>query len=130
MVNQLPRRPRWLIALTAGLTLFQMGAAWRTVRLPDDLTVVLHLPLPLEFIANASWAILSGWVTLGLIRRRSRARRQAAYVLAGFVIYSAARLALFAQSDYDRGRLPFLGVSVGVILTMTFIYIRRAREKN
>ncbi len=125
MTQTFPRRPRRLIFLTACLMLFQFGAAIRALQVPADLAEKISLPLPLEFIASGFWALLFALCTLKLIRLEADARRYIILAIIGFIIYSTARLLLFAQADYDQQRLPFLFITNAIILLMTVAYLLR-----
>jgi len=115
-------RPWRLIALTAALTLMQIGAMVRAVSMPDNLADRVSLFVPLEFAAASLWALIFAWVTVNLIR--TRAIPPARWVLAGFGIYSTVRLLVFAQADYDQNRLPFLLV-VTLLALFVIFFLRR-----
>jgi hypothetical protein len=119
-------RPRrwWLIGLTGLLALTQAGAALRVFSLPPDLAGQISLPLPLEFVAGALWALLFAAITVNLLHRRTAHR--VVPVLSGFILYSLARLLLFTQADYDRTRLPFLAaLSLVLLVVLAAARLRR-----
>jgi hypothetical protein len=131
MVHNPTRRPRWLIILTLLLSIFQIGSATRVLQIPADVAAQIHLILPLEFIASAVWAILAALVMVGLFQRWQRAQLYATILLVAFTLYSLVRLALFAQADYDRERLPFLFAVGSVFIIITLVYIvRLARART
>ncbi|MGQ9887134.1 MAG: hypothetical protein ACUVSX_01465 [Aggregatilineales bacterium] len=110
MNMQQPRRTAgiwWLCALTTALALFQGAAAWRALGLPPALAAAVSLPGALGFAAAGLWALLFALLTVNLWQLRPNALRYTAAALSAFVLYSAARLALYARADYDRQRLPF-----------------------
>jgi hypothetical protein len=125
MPSHAHRRPHWLIILIVSLALFQLGAAIRTLQVPDALAAQITLPLPLEFIVGILWALVFAWLTPNLIRLKSNARRHTVWAVIGFAVYSVARLLLFTQADYDRQRLPFLLIATVLILAIPVTYLLR-----
>ncbi len=103
-----PTRSWRLIILTGALAMFQAVAAVRALHVPAALAAQINLPLPLEFVAGGLWSLLFTFITVNLIQTRPLAARRAGWAIIGFIIYSAVRLLLFAQADYDRERYPFL----------------------
>ncbi|MBI5670065.1 MAG: hypothetical protein HZC41_18880 [Chloroflexi bacterium] len=122
-----PRRRRWLIALALLLAVFQAGAAWRALTVPADLATQISLPLSLEVLASATWAVAAALVALGLLHRHPRAGAYTAWLVIGFTGYSLARLAVFVRADYDRQRLPFLVVATIVVVMVPVAYLIRFR---
>ena len=112
-----------LIFLCALLSLFQLGAALRALYLPP---VPVSLPAALEFIAGGLWALLFAAITVNLIR--GRALRPAIITISGFVIYSLARLLVFARADYDLHRLPFLAAIIVCLLLLAALLRRYQTE--
>lgn len=107
----------WLLAVvTLGMAVVTLGTAVRAVTLPPELAAQVSLLLPVEVVAGAVWAALFARVTWGLIRSKRGAVGLALTLALAFATYAAARLLLFARADYDRGRLPFLWVTLGLIL--------------
>ena len=119
--NSLSRRSRVLLVLTAGLALFQAGAVIQALQIPADLAAQISLLLPVQLIANLIWTMLAGVVTVIQWQRRPNAKRLAVGLLLAFSIYSLIRLLLFAQADYDRQRLGFLTLLIGLIAVITVI---------
>jgi D-alanyl-lipoteichoic acid acyltransferase DltB (MBOAT superfamily) len=122
------RRNRPLLALMLLLTLFQAGAAVRSLQTPPALAATVRLPIALNLVMSLIWSLLAATVFLLLWTRRSRAPAYAAALLLGFILYSAARLALFTQADYDRGRLPVLVVVSLVLACIPGIMLLRYRR--
>ena len=120
-------RPRWLIALAALLALLQTGAVWWALRVPDDAATLVGLPPAANAALSAGWALAFAWLVVRLMRRRPRGRLYAAALVGGFALYSLARLALFAQADYDRQRLPLLAAVTSVIVIILAAYAARSR---
>jgi hypothetical protein len=116
------RRAWWLMLLTAAFAIFQTTTALRALQVSLELIGQMWLPPALDFMAGGGWALLAGIITLRLWQRRTGARRLAAWLLAGFSIYSFSRLFLFSQADYDRGRFPFL-----LACTLTLVILVAAR---
>lgn len=107
----------WLFALlTALLAVVTLGLALRAVTLPPELAAQVSLSLPLEFVGGVLWAGAFAWATWGLFRGKRGAVSLAFALILAFATYSAVRLLIFARADYDRGRLPFLWVTLALIL--------------
>jgi hypothetical protein len=131
MDSRPPNRPLGLILLNAFLALFQLASALRALQIPPDLAARLSVPIPLEAAAGLAWAALFARASAFLVKRRTDALRYSAWVIAGFLAYSAARLALFARADYDRQRLPFLLAASGVgVVTLTVLLFRSMRTRS
>lgn len=102
------RRPRWLIAVFAALAavnLIGLVAAIRDVPTYRQ----LNLPFPAVLIPanNGLWVVVFGAVAVGLFRRQRWAVRHFASLVTAYAMIRLGWLALFAASDYDRGRLAF-----------------------
>ncbi len=117
------RRRWWLIVLAAGLTLMQTGAALRALQVPPELAGQISLLPPLEFVAGGLWALLFAFITANLLRKR--AVRFALMGLSAFLVYSAARLLLFTEADYDQNRLPFLVLLTVCLLVFPAVFLLR-----
>ncbi len=128
VISSSPRRERGLIVVAALLALIQASAAWRALHVHDALAAQVSLLPGLEAAAGAGWALAAAWVTVMLLRRRPRARWYATGLLAGFALYSLGRLAVFAQADYDRQRLPFLAVATVAVLAVLVAYVARSAQ--
>lgn len=112
-----PRR-WWLITLLIALGLYQAGVALQALRVPPELAAQVHLPLALDFVAGVLWALLFSLGAVNLIQKRPA---YTVRVVSGFIVYSVVRLALFAQADYDRQRLPFLLVVFILAITAALL---------
>lgn len=111
--NPTESRGRWtrflLAAALGALTLVQLTALVRALQTPSDLAALLTLPSGVAAIGAGVWACLLCAAAIFTLRAPlERARRWGLTALLGFAAYSIARLAIFAQADYDRGRIPFL----------------------
>jgi hypothetical protein len=105
-----------LTLLTILLALMGAGTAIQALRLPPELAAQVSVVLPVEVIAGMLWAGLFSLITWRLLRNKRSAVRLTAWALLAFAGYSVVRLLLFARADYDAGRLPFLWVTLGIIL--------------
>jgi hypothetical protein len=114
-----------LCALAAALALFQAGAALRTLRLPPELAAGVSVPGTLALAGAGAWALIFALLTVTLWRLRPRAVRQTAWALIAFAAYSAARLAVYAQADYDRQRLPVALLALAVCAAVPALYLLR-----
>jgi hypothetical protein len=121
----------WLLALlTAALAVVTLGMAVQAVTMPPELTAQISLLLPLEVVAGALWAGVFARATWGLIRSKRGAVGLAWALILAFTVYSVARLSIFVRADYDRGRLPFLWVTLGLILLAAGLVRAAARWRR
>ena len=115
----------WLCALTTALALFQGAAAGRALALSPALGAAVSLPGALGFVAASAWALLFALLTVNLWRLRPSAVRHTTVALIAFVLYSAARLALYARADYDQQRLPFALATALLCCAVPALYLLR-----
>ena len=114
------RRPRHaLLALT--MLLVQLGALQHLTRIPPEIIPQLSLILPLELALTLAWALIFAWLAVNLWHGSQTRRLWQA--LSIYVAVSIARLLLFARSDYESGRLPFL--LLALLLLAAFALLRR-----
>lgn len=125
-----PKRKHWLIVITMGLALFQAGAAVRVLRLPAEIAAQTNLALPLEIAVSLFWAAFAVVVCRRLWQRRADAVRKAGWLTGTFSLYSVARLVIYAQADYDRGRLPFLALGLACIFLVLSGTRMRSSQKQ
>lgn len=103
------------------LAVFHVSAVLRILQTPSDTTARIALPLPLDGLASSVWAFFAILVSVRLLRGRSDGRT-ILVLFTGFILYSIGRLAVFAQADYDRQRLPFLILAAAVIGLITLLF--------
>lgn len=115
------RRPWWLLMLTlagigacSGLVL---TAPARVAQSDQSALGVADLVLGL---AGALLLAMAGWRVL----RRSGGRGELVKAWAVVVGAAVLRLTLFAQADYDRGRLPFF-IVLAVVLAAAGLLVKR-----
>jgi hypothetical protein len=120
-----PGCSRWLAAIAGILAIFETGAAIRSLSIAPGLAAQVSLFIPLEFAASVAWVWLSAFVTYTVLRGKPRAVQYAAWLLIGWGIYHLARLAIFVQADYDRLRLPFIGVAAFIAFIVPSAFILR-----
>jgi hypothetical protein len=118
------RRRWWLIAGTGVLALIQAGAVLHFLQLPPDLAARTSLLLPLEVLLSGLWALIFTMVAINLVGNPLRPRLIWAYP--AFVTYSALRLFIFVQADYDRNRGPF--VILATLLSWAVFFALRQRR--
>jgi hypothetical protein len=112
---------RLLTLLVAALAVVGAGIAVRAITLPPELTGQVSLSLPLEVAAGVLWTALFALVCWRLLRRKPHAVDHALLLVLAFATYSFVRLLLFARADYDAGRLPFLLVTLELLLAAGII---------
>jgi hypothetical protein len=130
--NQRPSRvlgrERQVMLVKAALAIFQFGAAYRVLRVPDDLAAQISLRLPLEFVAAILWGMILSAATWRVYK--SGSVRIGVYALVAFIVYSVARLLVFTRADYDQHRFPFLiGLTI-VVLIAGVVYLMRPRVRR
>jgi hypothetical protein len=123
-------RPRFLIFLTLLLALFQITNALTVLQLPETITNRLSLPVWFNVGLSGAWALAFGFSAVHLCRRGINAVRYANWLIVAFIGYSWLRLVIFAQADYDRGRLPFLSVLVLLGLVLLVWRITRTGQQH
>ena len=111
------------MVVTAALAVFQFGAAYRALHLPEDVSV--SLVVPLEFSAAVAWGVILAAATWRVAWHRARNLRTGIFAMAAFVVYSVARLFVFTRADYDTNRLRFILVVTLLVLIASVIYLMR-----
>lgn len=122
-----------LLVLLGILSVFQIISVFWVLMQTDISTgsaplrsMTLSGSLIADGLFGIAWVIASIIVMIRLARRRPYAAAAAGWLLVGLVGYGLLRLVLFAQADYDRGRLPFLLVSAAILLLPLVVYLIRA----
>ena len=118
------RTRRWLLRISLVLALIQGAAIYNTLTRPAELDAQAHLSRPIELAAGILWALIFTFIAFTLLQRKRHALRIALWGLMGFALYSVARLALFAQAEYDRQRLPFLFIVMTLFLLVLTAFLR------
>lgn len=116
------RRLVLIACLLIGLA--QAGWTIRVLSIDSALRDQLSLRPPFEFLMGIAWAAAFGAAVYRVARHRPFALRFAQLMLGGFAAYSAVRLLIWAQADYDRHRLPFLWIALAVV-ALTTLLLRR-----
>lgn len=107
------------------IALYQLGALYYLLRVP----ATGDIPVWFQIAVGVGWLVACIGVGHALWAKRHSAVSRAIWLIVGFMLYVAARLTLFARSDYDRQRLPFMIVTVGSVL-MIFSLARWAMRKR
>jgi hypothetical protein len=117
-----------LVGLLGAVSVVRATRAWQEADLYAALGV--SYPALLEIVLSAIWGVAHLGVGWGLWELRAWARRAALILLPAYGIFSIAWLAVFARSDYDTGRLPFLALTsaLAVLLLLWMLTGRRVRE--
>lgn len=115
------------VILTACALLAVAQALWavRALQIDPRLRDQISLQMPFEFLMGIAWAAAFGAVAWRVARRQPFALRFAPLVLGGFAIYSAIRLLIWAQADYDRHRLSFLWIALALIMPLIVVLRRQ-----
>jgi hypothetical protein len=115
------RRPWWLLMLTlAGIVACVGLALSAPARAGQSGQIALGVADLMLGLAGALLLAFVGWRVL----RRSDGRGELVKVWAVVIGAAVLRLMLFAQADYDRGRLPFFMV-LAVALAAAFLLVKR-----
>ena len=154
-----PTPNRRLALMLMVLTLYSLVSVVRMLTLPPALAVFADEVRIFDVISGVMWSAVFIIMTVRVLQpavRRPAVRRpalmlsvfgrfprsfatsqQVAVLLTIFGLYQLVRVALFAQADYDRQRLPFLialwlillaGLAMwGVLCRLTFKYGKRGR---
>jgi hypothetical protein len=123
----------WTLRFTIGICLFLairgLGIAWVTL---DQLALYRQLEAAgspiLRSGINASFGIALLIVAWGLYRQRAWAIQQFWGIIAAYLAFSWVWLAIYAQADFDRGRLAFSSVTSGVLVGLLWWLRLRLRK--
>lgn len=118
-------RHRLVFLICMALALAQGIWAVRVLSLDTALQAQISLHPPFEFLTGTAWAVVFGSAAWRVARRRPFALRFALISMGGFALFSALRLLIWAQADYDRHRLPFLWITLALAGLMTLVLHRR-----
>lgn len=123
-LNRQDRVGLWVIIFIL-LILYQIIATIKVLQLQDTLHIRTSIPALFALGMSIIWVISFSGVTLALLRHKRGASRFAMGVAVGFIVYNTLRLALFAQADYDRERLPFLLLIAAILLVGPLLSLLR-----
>ena len=125
-------RPRKLVWITLALAVATLGVGLRWASAALTPPGVTHVPLWFEVPFGIGGAIGLAWAARRLWTRHRRDSRAAGFALlcwGALAAAVAARSALFAQADYERGRLPFLVIATLILLILALI-VRSAGKQG
>jgi hypothetical protein len=120
-------RPRKLVWITLALAAATLGVGLRWASPTLTPPGVTHVPLWFDVPFGIGGAIGLAWAARRLWTHHRRDSRAAGFALlcwAALMAAVTARSALFAQADYERGRLPFF--VIGTLLLLAFAVTLRA----
>lgn len=124
-----PQRAGCWLPIVAFLGLYQIIFSLRVLQQHGTLGITSSVPPALEAGISLIWGVVFVILVLGLLQRRLWAGRWVSWLIVGFISYKVAYIVLFAQADYDRGRVPFLLVTTSLILIIPLVIaIRDARQ--
>ena len=115
-----------LVGLTLVLALVQFGAVFQAI--PAEVISQISLNPTLDRAISGVWALIFALTAVNLVRNRPHSKRWAAGLIAGFVIYSTARLFFFTQADYDRQRLEFILIITLPLVALLTVYAAKQTE--
>ncbi|RMG89888.1 MAG: hypothetical protein D6712_00885 [Chloroflexi bacterium] len=115
MSKQSAKRSK-LIYLTTSLALYQGIYGVRTGLYWQTFPPSVHSVMAISGVLAVLWALLFIWLTVQFWQRRENAAKYTLICGIGFLVYVVLRLAIFAQADYDRGRLPFLFLGTALLM--------------
>ena len=106
-------------SLAVGLARWQIYADW-------GLSLPLWLPIALGGVWGLAWLVV-GW---GLWRLLAWAHRTTIVCLVVYQVMVIGQQGLFAQGDYERGRLPFV-IGMAILLTaLAIVGLMRPRVRQ
>lgn len=117
--------PGCLLLIFVILALFQIISAVNVLQLPAGLAADVAFPPILQAIFAMIWALLFTLTIVRVVRGKRYRLGYSGLLLLGFIAYSAGRLLIFAQADYDRGRWPVLLVIV-ILSAVPVLHLSRA----
>jgi hypothetical protein len=116
----------WLVAIAGLMAIIHFTAIWEVLTLSQSVAVKVSLPPLIQVALNLTWALTFTWITIHLAQRKLWAKIRAFWLLVGFITYSALRLLIFSEADYDSQRAPFI-IALSVIILIVFALLRIAR---
>lgn len=125
--------PWWLTGVVLALAIIQGLGFVRSLRLASDIADTLSVSAALLATLQLAWSVALAWVGWGLLRCQRQAMNRSIWVLTVFIIYSALRLVVFSEADYDRQRFPLLlalTLLMPIILLMFRAVWGRSRRSN
>lgn len=102
------QRPGCLMVVSMGLGIFQFIRLIYLARTPADLVPHVVPPVIVQFFTEGVWFVIFASLTVALAMQKRIALRYGVSIVIVFVGYNVARIALFAQADYNRGRVTIL----------------------
>lgn len=105
-----------LVILPVIFTLFQIIHVLHVLQLPAAVHEIVTIPVWLDVVTHVMWAAAGTFGAIRLARNQPFALRYTGWLFTAFIVYSVLRLLLFAQSDYDTGRLALVVVLVAILL--------------
>jgi FtsH-binding integral membrane protein len=126
-------RPRKLVWITLALAVATLGVGLRWASPALSPSGVSHVPLWFDVLFGIGGAIGLAWAARRLWTRQRRDSRAAGFALlcwGALAAAVAARSALFAQADYERGRLPFFVLAALILLALGLVLrtVKRSPE--
>jgi len=121
-------RNNWMtVVLLTLVGLFQLTHLITLLQLPTEIAAVIRLPVMIQIIIAGLWIFLCG-ITMFLWRKPSEnVVKLSNWLLLGFLIYTLARLIIFAQADYDIMRRSIWLIITFVLISLpiyVFIWLR------
>jgi hypothetical protein len=110
--------PGCLLPISAVLGIYQIIFAFRVLHLSDIFTSSAVIPPAVHAMLSAVWGVALLWGALQVAQRKRSALPYTGWLIIAFVMYSLLRSILFAQTDYDQGRIPFL-----ILITLAALII-------
>lgn len=125
-------RPRRLVWITLALAAATAGLAFRSLSPALSPQGVTHVPVWFDLMLGLGGGAGLGWIAARLWRQHRRDSGAAGLACKGWALLAAAvtlRSALFAQADYERGRLAFFATVTVLLAAAAFIMNWRAGNK-
>lgn len=114
---------RIILGLTVFGLLYNVGSIIHLLNLSPQAAAALSFSRNLQIVIGVTWGAVFTYCTIMLVSGRLAAEDRVIWALYGFIVYSAARLLLFSQADYDRARLPFVLVgAAGLLAVLTVVW--------
>jgi len=129
MMTTHPKRSGCLVTFITILLVYQTLNLIRVLQLEDMLGNSVVPPVPLQLTLILIWLLTFTYLLLGVVRKWRFALRYSGWLIITYILYRLLYAVLFVQADYNRQRLPFLLVTISLILIVPIFMLLNRHEE-